>query len=67
MHFKDNPQHKPAQGFLPTSLSDEMIQQFMGFASSPFINIKWCAKCPSCKAINPKKGKNNQLVCSLCN
>ena len=43
-----------------------MIQQHMGFERDPYINIKWCVKCPACKAINPKQGRENKMNCVDC-
>lgn len=48
---------------MPPSVTDEMIHKFMGLDHDPYINIKLCAACPACKAINPKRGKANLLVC----
>lgn len=38
----------------------------MGYERDPYINIKWCVKCPECNAINPKQGKQNKMTCSEC-
>lgn len=38
----------------------------MGYERDPYINIKWCVKCPECNAINPKQGKQNKMTCSDC-
>lgn len=32
----------------------------------PYINIKFCCKCPSCGGINRKRGRKNLLTCEKC-
>ena len=43
-----------------------MIQKFMGYERDPYINIKWCVKCPECNEINPKQGRDNKMTCGKC-
>ena len=32
----------------------------------PYINIKFCCKCPSCGGINRKRDRKNLLTCEKC-
>jgi hypothetical protein len=34
--------------------------------NNDYFNLKFCAKCPDCKAINEKKTRANALECSKC-
>ena len=43
-----------------------MIQQFLGLAENPCVNIKQCCLCPLCGEINEKKGTLNALKCKKC-
>ena len=38
----------------------------MGFQANPYVNIKYCVKCPNCPAITSKKTRKNLLTCEEC-
>ena len=66
-HFKESPECYSDEGtILPFSVTDEMIQKYLGLAQDPCINVKYCAFCPKCMHINPKRGTLNMLVCAQC-
>ena len=68
MHYKQNPEClKEEKTILPPTVTLELIQQHLGFEQDPYINIKFCAKCPKCNSINPKRGKSNLLICTESN
>ena len=44
----------------------DLIERFMGLSENPYINIKYCIKCPKCPAITRKKTRSNLLTCDEC-
>lgn len=66
-HFKEKPDHWSDEGYIqPVEVTLEMIEQYMGMHEDPYINIKFCCKCPSCGGINRKRGRKNLLTCEKC-
>jgi hypothetical protein len=48
-HYKEKPECiDEIPHILPKEVTDEMIEKNLGFTSSPFINIRYCARCPKC-------------------
>ena len=45
-----------------------MIERYLGMQEDPYVNIKFCVRCPvpNCGAINRKRGRKNLLSCEQC-
>lgn len=66
-HYKEKPDHWSDKGHLqPLEVTLEMIERFLGLQEDPYINIKFCVKCPHCSEINRKKGRKNMITCTRC-
>jgi len=44
----------------------ELIERYLGATEHPYVNIKFCCKCPRCGAITHKRGRKNLLTCEQC-
>ena len=65
-HYKERPQCLQEEGTLqPEELSFDLKIKHLG-EHEDFINLKFCAKCPLCGAINEKRTKVNALDCNKC-
>ena len=65
-HFKERPDCNIEEGSLqPEELTAEIKQKHLS-EYEEYINLKFCAKCPHCNAINEKKTRANALTCVKC-
>ena len=52
-HFKERPDHWSDEGHIqPIDVTLELIERYMGSRDNPYVNIKFCCKCPRCGGIN---------------
>lgn len=66
MHFKEKPDCLIEEDNLqPEELTRELKDKYLS-EHEEYINLKFCAKCPHCSAINEKKTKVNALTCHRC-
>jgi len=66
-HYKERPECVPEEPFDQVErLTQELKEQQMHPASEDFLNLKFCARCPRCEAINQKQGTRNALTCTKC-
>ena len=42
-----------------------MKEKYLG-EGEDYVNLKFCAKCPHCSAINEKKSRSNAFTCHRC-
>ena len=66
-HFKERPDHWSDEGHIqPIDVTLELIERYLGSPENPYVNIKYCCKCPRCGGINQKRGRRNLLTCEQC-
>ena len=66
-HYKESPNHWSDEGHLqPGDLTKEILERHVGEQEDPYVNIKFCCKCPGCGGINRKRGRKNMLTCERC-
>jgi hypothetical protein len=65
-HYKEKPDCIPEDGTLqPEHLTQELKSKYLG-EYEDYTNLRFCAKCPHCEAINEKKTRLNLLHCVKC-
>jgi hypothetical protein len=54
MHYKEKPDHYPDKGtLLPSEVTKDLIVKYCN-EDVKWINLKFCAMCPSCFEVNEK-------------
>lgn len=65
-HFKEKPECLEEEPALqPDYITQELKNKYLA-EGEDYINLKFCAKCPHCNAINEKKTKINAFTCHRC-
>lgn len=65
-HFKDREDCNIEDGNLqPEELTQEIKSKYLK-EGEDYVNLKFCAKCPACSAVNEKKTKANAMNCQRC-
>ena len=65
-HYKEKPECKEELSSLqPDYINAELKQKYLP-EGEDYINLKFCAQCPDCKAVNEKKTRQNMMTCHKC-
>lgn len=66
-HYKERLECLPEDPFRQVEeLSKELKDEVMDVLRDDFLNLRFCARCPSCDQICQKTGTNNLIGCSAC-
>ena len=65
-HYKEKPECLNEDDYLqPEELTFDLKNKYLK-EGEEYINLKFCAKCPHCQAINEKKTRANHFTCHKC-
>jgi hypothetical protein len=65
-HYKERPECLIEDDFLqPEELTADLKVKHLN-EGEDYVNLKFCARCPHCNAINEKKTRLNALDCHRC-
>lgn len=65
-HYKENPDCEIEDGRLqPEAITPHLKEKYL-MEGEDYVNLKFCAKCPHCNAVNEKRTRKNALDCRKC-